>query len=692
MPSIDVFNQRDITSSRGRFSSPWSDIAQQYAPRTFLDALKLSEFLYVNNATYRKASERIVSYFITNIKLSGQSDGELQKFRPVLENKFNVLEHLNNIGCDYMAVGNSISQIIPSFLRILKCTNCKTNGLDTCVNILKADFEFKVDDLSFYNKCNKCGKRSRHMVHDYPDLNPENIKLVRRDPKSITIEFNQERGIANYWMDIDPTVANKIKGGDRYMVSTTPWSIIQAISKNQKYKLNPEYTYHLKENSIAGLRLHGWGLPSILSSFKDFFRIQMLRRYDETLMMDYIVPMRIISPRGGAAGNSIMEMANMDTFKQNVQGAIMNHRIDGADWNIFPFPIEYQPVGGEGRNLSPREQIADEEDRLLNSRGIPAQLYRGDLTFQTAPAALRVFEKSHQALVHGLNSATQWMVTSLSRIMKSGNIDASLASVTLVDDLQKESLRMQLMQASIISKETGLDSMNINMKAERQRIIEERKQEQRDNTKAEQEMQMEQMNLNTPEADAQGSGGDQSQSSSPMDVQAQGEAMAQQLLDPNLPETSRRQQLSAIRSNNPTLHAVVIKEMEKLRNQAGTAGYQAALPGVIAQNQQNAANAAPAPTPDSAQKTASALVEPNLKNSDLLVDSALDFSKVAGAFPTSIYLTRADEFGLIKWGSQQLGLNLDQFGDIRRNGTLKGSVDQILGMKLIFDAKETLFK
>ena len=284
------------------------------------------------------------------------------------------------------------------------------------------------------------------------------------------------------------------------------------------------------------------------------------------------------------------------------------------------------------------------------------------------------------------------MVTSLSRIMKSGNIDASLASVTLVDDLQKESLRMQLMQASIISKETGLDSMNINMKAERQRIIEERKQEQRENTKAEQEMQMEQMNLNTPEADAQGSGGDQSQSSSPMDVQAQGEGIAQQLLDPNLPETSRRQQLSAIRSNNQTLHAVVIKEMEKLRNQAGTAGYQAALPGVIAQNQQNAANAAPVATPDAAQKTASALVEPNLKSSDLLVDSALDFSKVAGAFPTSICLTRADEFGLIKWGSQQLGLNLDQFGDIRRNGTLKGSVDQILGMKLIFDAKETLFK
>ena len=396
MANLDIFNQSDLTTPRGRFASPWSDLAQQYAPRTWLDAIKLAEFLYINNSTWRKASERIVAYFITKIKLSGQSDGELEKFRPLIERKFGILGHLREMGNDYMATGNSIAQIIPSFIRGLKCTNCKSNGHDTLVNILKTDFEFRIGDLSFYATCNRCKRTCRHMVHDYPDPNPENIKLIRRDVKSITIEHNPERGMSNYWMDIDHLMASRIRNNDKFLIATTPWSIIQAIARNQRYKLNPEYTFHLKESSIAGLKLYGWGIPSILSAFKDFFRVQILRRYDETLMMDYIVPIRIISPaRGGGSsdGSSMMEMANMNSFRASMEGAITNHRRDGADWNIFPFPVEYQPIGGEGQALSPREMIAGEEDRLLNARGIPSQLYRGDLLLQTAPTAVRLFER-----------------------------------------------------------------------------------------------------------------------------------------------------------------------------------------------------------------------------------------------------------------------------------------------------------
>jgi len=700
MANLDIFNQSDLTTPRGRFASPWSDLAQQYAPRTWLDAIKLAEFLYINNSTWRKASERIVAYFITKIKLSGQSDGELEKFRPLIERKFGILNHLREMGNDYMATGNSIAQIIPSFIRGLKCTNCKSNGHDTLVNILKCDFEFRIGDLSFYTTCNKCKRTCRHMVHDYPDPNPENIKLVRRDVKSITIEHNPERGMSNYWMDIDNLIASRIRNNDKFLIATTPWSIIQAIARNQRYKLNPEYTFHLKESSIAGLKLYGWGIPSILSAFKDFFRVQILRRYDETLMMDYIVPIRIISPaRGGGSsdGSSMMEMANMNSFRTSMEGAITNHRRDGADWNIFPFPVEYQPIGGEGQSLSPREMIAGEEDRLLNARGIPPQLYRGDLLLQTAPTAVRLFERGWQPLVDGLSEAAQWMVTVIAKQIKSGDIECEMSSVTLVDDLQKESLRVQLMQAQILSKETGLEGMNIDPKNERRRIIEEQKSDQRSQQRAQQDLEMESMNLDTPEADAQGSPGG---GSTPMDIQGQGESMAQQLLDPSVPETSRRQQLTALRQSNSTLHAVVIKEMDRLRNQAGTAGAAAAMPQVIQLAQQAQQEAGPVPTPDAAQgsgqdmsKQASHnIITPDLKDGDQLVDSAVTFSKTAGYFPTEIHITRADEFGLIKWGAQNLGISLDQMGDIRRTGTLTNTVKEILGMKLVFNAKETTFE
>lgn len=124
------------------------------------------------------------------------------------------------------------------------------------------------------------------------------------------------------------------------------------------------------------------------------------------------------------------------------------------------------------------------------------------------------------------------------------------------------------------------------------------------------------------------------------------------------------------------------------------------MPQVIQQDQaaQQQAGAAATPTPGAAQsqpkaaswnidfvKTASAIMEPNLKNPDTLVDSAVDFSKIAGQFPTEIHLTRADEFSVIKWGAAKLGVNLDQYGDIIRTGRLSVALPEFLGMTIHCD-------
>jgi len=149
----------------------------------------------------------------------------------------------------------------------------------------------------------------RHTIHDYADNNPENLKVIVRDPKSITIEPSPEAGTQNYHMEIDPWLQNKIRSNDQYIVATTPWSMLQAVSRGQKYKFHKDYIFHLKEGCIPGIKLYGWGLPSILSAFQDFFRIQILRKYDQTLVLDYIIPMRILSPARGSVssdGNSII--------------------------------------------------------------------------------------------------------------------------------------------------------------------------------------------------------------------------------------------------------------------------------------------------------------------------------------------------------------------------------------------------
>ena len=563
-----------LGANQGRFASPWVDLATQYAPRTFRDALTLCEYLYVNNSTYRKASERVVSYFLTKVNLSGQSDNELDKFDKILNQKFDAIGKLKEMGEDYMCYGNAFASIIPAFRRMLRCVKCSSATI-----IDKVNYEFRFNDLSFHAKCGKCDQITRHMVHDYADPNPDKIRLVRWDPKKITIEYNDITGDTNYWLEIDSWIGAKIRTGDKFFINTTPWSFIQAIHRSQKYKFNKEYFYHMKEGCLAGIRLYGWGLPSILSSFKNFFRLQVMLRYDETLMMDYIVPMRIISPQGvtGNVGNDIMAVANMENFRNQFASGVVRHRLDGADWNFFPFPVNYQAIGGEGKNLSPADLIRNEEDRLLNARGFPPELYRGTLTLQAASVGLRLFERSWEHFVSDLNGSLQWMATTVARLTRAGDIEAELESSTLTDDLEAKQLRLNLMSAQQISKSTALAPFGIDAAEERKRILDEAKEERRSQAAAQQEMEMEQMSLggDASEEQQQGQGG--SNEATPMDVQSQGEEIAQNLVNPQMSNTQRRQELNKIRQSNPTLHAVVVQAMEKMRQQAGMQGRDGVL-------------------------------------------------------------------------------------------------------------------
>jgi hypothetical protein len=628
-------------SRTSRFASPWSDVASQYAPRTFRDALTLCEHLYCNDGTYRAASEKVVNYFVTKLSYSGQADGEIEKFKHVFEQDFCALERLTETGYDFMAVGNGFASVIAPFTRVLKCKKCrfernngnadgasvgrmadyrdpleyarsvnpafhregqssftkgagKADGFnqgrrapamkpENAMGIDRIDFEFRSIDMSFHARCPFCRGVTPHTVYNYPNGNPKKIRLQRWDPKRITIEHDPISGESRYWLEIDPTVAAKVRRGDPFLLSTLPWEFVKAICQNQKFLFNPDYFFHLKQPTIAGVQLYGWGLPSILSSFRNFFRLQVLRRYNEVLAMDYILPLRLLSPSGLGGANGIESLASLGQYRQSLENAVHQHRRDGADYHFLPFPVQYQAVGGDGRAFSPADMIDKELQELLNARGVPMELYQGTLTTQVAPVGLRLFERNHVPLVSGLNRQARWMSGCVSRIMDSGDIATSLDEPQIADDLERRNAMMALMQSQMVSRETGLATLGVDGKEEKGRIMEELKQDQREERKAQSELEMEQMNLDTPEGDAQGTGGaggaggqgGGAGSMNPMDVQAQGQQLARDLVGKD--EATRRQQLTAYREQNPTLHAVVLKELDKLRGQAGVLGRAAGL-------------------------------------------------------------------------------------------------------------------
>jgi hypothetical protein len=77
--------------------------------------------------------------------------------------------------------------------------------------------------------------------------------------------------------------------------------------------------------------------------------------------------------------------------------------------------------------------------------------------------------------------------------------------------------------------------------------------------------------------DQSGGGGATTQpGATPGDVYEQGKALAQQLLL-QTPPTARRGQLVQIKHTNPTLHAIVLQEMNNMRQQFASQGQQAMM-------------------------------------------------------------------------------------------------------------------
>lgn len=474
--------------------------------------------------------------------------------------------------------GNNFLSIHLPFSRVLRCVTCSSEQKMVMPNGKMAEFHFSNVDYSFHARCNSCKTVMRHMVRDYPNKDAKKIKLVRWDPKRITIEQNDITRDKRFWLEIDPTVMNKVRSGDPFTLATLPWSFITAIKNNQKYLFNNSRFFHSYDTTLAGVNLNGWGIPPILSAFRNFFRLQVLYRYDEVMKMDYIVPLRIVSPSimKSSAGNNIMEI-NLRNFAQEAMSAVQRHKVDGADWNFFPFPVNYQAIGGEGMQLdqSTRDTIQNEEDRLLNVRGIPPELYRGSLTLVNAPVGLRLFEAGNSAFVGDMNRIMQWICTTVAKFMDTGDHEVSLDRVTITDNLDDKAWRLQAAMTGAISKETGLGPIGINAEEEGRRVIQEQMRDQKEQQKAQQEMQMETLSLGSEDQSAQQGQQPAGGGMTPMDLEAQGDEMARTLLDPAMPEQNRRQQLSALRTSNPTLHAIVIKKMDQYRNQAGGLGQAA---------------------------------------------------------------------------------------------------------------------
>ena len=572
------------TTNSAMFPDPFLDMASLVMPRSLKNVLDMCEGIWLKNGTYRMAAQRIVRYFITKVEFTKTSDQERKKLNNFLHHKLNLNTVLGNVGDDFLGYGNSMSSVVVPFRRFLRCKVCRSEQ-----PINRAKWAFK--EWKFQAYCRKCRKTVEHEHIDRRSTEEDKIAIKRWAPQHFKIRQHYYANVSEFFWNIPKYVCADVEKALPFVIEHMPWEIIQAVKQKKLFKFNPGVIYHMREDTLAGVETRGWGISRLLSNFAQAWYCQVLKRYNEALALDYVVPFRVVTPEARAKeGDPLLNM-DMAGWNSKVQDMLRQHRQDPAAWHTLPFPVQYQALGGEAKNLATPELLDQGMDEMLNAIGIPPELYRGTLAWQAYPTALRMFQQTWPQLTSAYNGWLNWMLETVCTAMNWTMPDScEMQPVTMADDIEQRQMLLQLASANMISRRTAFSPLGIDAMNEQERIMEEQRtfEEQMQQYKEDQDQRM--LNKQTiagqppqqpgaapamgqPVSQAAAMGGDVT----PQDMVQQAEGMAQQLLQ--MPYENRRREMLSVKQQNPTLHALVKAKMQDYRQQASSEGQQMVLSG-----------------------------------------------------------------------------------------------------------------
>lgn len=605
MPASPLFNFSGFGSfdPGKQFADPFLDYMSSQMPRTMVDVLRWCEAAWIHgaNGTYRQACQRISRFFLTEIEYSDTSDeGDSTRWKDFHNNTLRLFDCLGNLGDDFLCYGNSFSSVYIPFHRFLSCPRCKLER-----PIRWWDYEFHDGKFISKEPCKghsgkkNCGWKGVLKRKDRPSLNEKDVKIIRWSPHNMVMMFNPISYQTKYLMNIPKDIVAAVQAGEKFWLESLPWKFVQCCIQNKKFEFYPGVVFHMKEDTVAGIHNAGWGLPRVLSTLRQLYYLQVLKRQDEAIALDYIIPLRVITP-APIGKTDPLQTVNQARFRASVDHMLRQRRKDPAAWNVMPYPISYEAHGAEAKNMSPVELKTLGTDEFLNAIGIPAEMYRATLTMQAAPMALRLFSQSWGHWVSNINGWLDWSCDIISSAFSWDKCSARMKPSTLADDIELRQIQMQMAAARQISYTTAVGPLGIDMKKEVDRIMEEDKLRMQAQDKFQRDIENRQaqgllspgkgaataMSMGQPAgaggapAGGGGMGALQTEGMGPGDMRQQAMEIANQLV--RMPSNiQRRQILSQIRASSETMHALVKSKMQEIRSQAGSQGRDALASGAM---------------------------------------------------------------------------------------------------------------
>jgi intein/homing endonuclease len=301
-----------------------------------------------------------------------------------------------------------------------------------------------------------------------------------------------------------------------------------------------------------------------------------------SIALDYVVPLRIISPKIGSGNGDPVTTISLSKWTTEMKHAVKKWRKDPLFIQWSPIPAEVTHLGGQARALMTLGEIQAAEDNIIAAMGLPKEFIVGGFSAMGSGIQLRVLENQLTHQTSDLNDLLQWITDKCAKQLGRSSVPVSLAPFRFIDDVQQKALLLQLNVADPqggpwISKRTMGEAFDVDPHEERKWRTQEALDDAREAQILQDEMQKRQRNL-ASQARAQAQMGQQGGLGYDQQaVMAQADQIAQQML--SLDPGSRQSQMHALEGEDGVMYAVVKDRLETMTTQQNHEALTAARQG-----------------------------------------------------------------------------------------------------------------
>ena len=431
------------------YPSPFFDLAQTYFPNSIKELFQYCVYFYNTNCIVPAIVNKMAAYPVTSFVYTAVEDKEVQKkWRFLFEDQLNLPQTLYEIGIDMGVYGNSFLGIYLPFKRYLKCPKCGSIHPMGLYKNLKA----KIRKMEISGTCLSCNKKVIFKIKDRYIRTSKGVSIIRYDPMAMEIIADPVSGEKQYVWDLPATYKEALlEGKDMNLIEHAPMIVLEAVKEDKRVVLRKDLFYHLRRPSLAG-QCSSWGYPLIMHALKSLYYLQTLKRAQEAVAVQHIVPLWVLFPQTGN-GSSLPPAANigLGRWKSNVESELKKWRQDPNYIPVFNIPIGFESIGGEGRALLLGPEIQQEVQQVIASMSVPQEFVFGGMTWTGSSITLRMLENTFEGIRDGMQRFIKFLVGVFSKFLHYAPVDIYMSELRMADDVQRQQIAMNLEATGKIS-------------------------------------------------------------------------------------------------------------------------------------------------------------------------------------------------------------------------------------------------